>query len=54
VRGKGKDARCGMRDAGSQIEERDMSYRDLEIWQMSEALVLDVHKMTLSLPAPRP
>jgi four helix bundle protein len=27
-----------------------MSYRNLEIWQMSRELTIDVHKMTLELP----
>jgi four helix bundle protein len=30
------------------MQERAMSYKNLEIWQMARELVIDIHKMTLT------
>ena len=43
--GMGRDTRYGIRDARCGIG--DMSYRNLEIWQMARKLTVEVHRMTL-------
>jgi four helix bundle protein len=36
-----RDTGCGMREGGH------VSYRNLEIWQLSRQMVVDIHKLTL-------
>lgn len=41
-----RDSRCRMRDE-QQNGGSAMNYRNLEIWQLSRQLTIDIHKMTL-------
>jgi hypothetical protein len=37
-----------MLEPGLQERKIDMSYKNLEIWQLAKDLVIEIHKMTLN------